>query len=256
MMNPALENTSAVNSAGLPYPVLMEKSLKDVAVDFTSKYNSTKKVLLETGKIGAKGGARYIQVMAVTVLLNLVLFFTSIALGVRYGFEWSDIKYVFLVLALAIVFVIFTSIKTYQYIIIKALEEFYPDAKPLVFKLFHLTVVKTEQTIRERDSISNEQLKSAISFGFVINEYYQGLPRLIKKGLIFLMNRIPVYPMLLELREDIKDQRTEQASIKLFVEADKYIQNYFGENTTKWLYWLIPLNVVVILTTVYFTLIR
>lgn len=87
----------------------------------------------------------------------------------------------------------------------------------------------------------------------MINSRYQKAPSFLKKGIILILNRIPFAAMLLDLQDDILNGKKVEASKKLYIKMDDFISNIlFGNNNTKWIYWLLPLNIIAVILLIKF----
>ncbi|MCH8554449.1 MAG: hypothetical protein LAT76_04770, partial [Schleiferiaceae bacterium] len=100
------------------------------------------RLLKEGGKLGLTGVKRFLFVVMLFALTNIVLF--SIALGrmLTTGFEFSKLFVVFLVFLIGVSFTIYAGYRTYQYVLISAMIVINNELSSLFMKISETIVGK------------------------------------------------------------------------------------------------------------------
>lgn len=257
LLSPEKSNPIVIQTNSLEkeqFEILSQKSFNEVSQEFLDSYNSPVKFLKESGKLGLTGVGRYAGIMAIFIVLNFVLFVYSIFHLINYGFSLDQLKYIFLVLALCIGFSIFASIKAYRFALVAALKDVYPNVRPLIFKMSELIIKQADRLFKESQNVKDERVRTAIDYARIVNDYFIKLPRLLKKALIFLLNRIPLFPMLMPLKTEILQGRSKEASILLYEDINGFLNDFFDNNNRRWIIWFLPLNLGVVIAVIMYTL--
>ena len=106
---------------------------------------------------------------------------------------------------------------------------------------------KVEKLFQGKVDLSDNQLTKALDFGKMVNSKYQKIPKFLRKGIILILNRIPFVGMIVDLKEDILKGNKVEASSKLYNKMDVFISDsIFGNNNTKLVWWLLPLNIIIL----------
>lgn len=204
------------------------------------------KLIKDAGSFGIRGVKRMATIVVVFSFTNIALFFYALASMFSNTFDASKLSYLMLVTAIGFAITFYAGYRAYQFLLVNALSAVYKSFTPLFEKLCAKIIDKAEIALSKKENLTNPELSKAIDYGHLVNEHYNSLPGLLKSGANIILNKIPFRDMLLELNRDIKEGNKEDASIKLFMKADGFINEYyFGKNNTKWVYWLLPLNIII-----------
>ncbi len=68
---------------------------------------------------------------------------------------------------------------------------------------------------------------------------------------LFFFRRLPFMDMAMEVASGIKDGDKSSAQQKLQNQVDARMNDYFKHNNTRWIMWLLPLNIVVQLVIIF-----
>ena len=206
------------------------------------------RLIKEGGKLGVNGVKRLFTVLLLFSISNTILFFYSINRLFSTGFEFSKLLVVLLVLIIGVGLTIFSAYRTYQYIVIDTLRVIYENLSSFFQRISELIIDKVESVFQGKADLSNNQLTKALDFGKMVNSKYQKLPKFLRKGIILILNRIPFVGMLIDLKEDILNGHKAEASTKLYNKMQGFIvDSIFGNNNTRWVWWLLPLNIIILL---------
>ncbi|WP_375237874.1 hypothetical protein [Aurantibacter sp.] len=129
----------------------------------------------------------------------------------------------------------------------------YENLSSFFKKISELVIDKAEGLFQGKIDLSDNQLTKALDFGKIVNSKYQKTPAFLRKGIILILNKIPFVGMLIDLKEDIVKGNKIEASTKLYSKMDGFISGtIFGNNNTKWVWWLLPLNIIILIALIKF----
>ncbi|MFV0304387.1 MAG: hypothetical protein ACK5IC_02755 [Moheibacter sp.] len=210
------------------------------------------KLLKESSKLGFNGVKKLITVIFLFSVTNLLLLFYAIYV-LRSDYSSGKLPYTLLVLIIGIAVTIFAVYKTYQYIILETLRSLYDSMTPYVEGIANSIIDKYETYSGKEVNLSENQLARTLNYGIILSEKYQKMPSLLRKSIVFLLNRIPVVGILLDLSDNMSNSTKEEASGILYSRINSYVyDSIFGNNNMKWIWWLLPLNIIIQLVLIYF----
>ncbi len=123
----------------------------------------------------------------------------------------------------------------------------YENLSSFFHKISELIIDKVEVLFQGKIDLTDNQLTKALDFGKMVNSKYPKTPKFLRKGIILILNKIPFVGMLIDLKEEILKGNKIEASNKLYNKMDGFISNsIFGNNNTKWVWWLLPVNIIII----------
>jgi len=206
-------------------------------------------LLLTKGRsLGVKGVRRFVGIILLFGAVNTFVFISALVIALMYSNEvsLSDLSFLLWVLLTGFAFTFFAGYKAYRYAIIDALSVVYSSLGPVFKNLTSSMVDKAGEKYSSSDSIDSTKLKTSADIFALLNDKFERIPRLLRKGVGFMLNRIPFVSMLDEVGGDIKAGNRNEASDKLYTNMDGFITNtIFGGNNTRYVYWLLPLNIVI-----------
>jgi hypothetical protein len=206
------------------------------------------RLIKEGGKLGANGVKRFFTVLFLFAFSNTVLFFYAVSRLFSTDFEFIKILFVLLVLIIGLGITIYSAYRTYQYVIIDTMRVIYENLSSFFHKISELIIDKVENLFQGKVDLTDNQLTKAMDFGKMVNSKYQKTPKFLRKGIIMVLNKIPFVGMLIDLKEEILQGNKVEASTKLYNKMDVFISDsIFGNNNTKWVWWLLPLNIIILI---------
>ena len=138
--------------------------------------------------------------------------------------------------------------KAYKFIILDTIRVIYENSEHLFLKLIGLVVHKLDELVKNKVDLNNANLKKAINSTQIVNEKFKKAPGLVKKGVVLILNRLPLAELATEFKEDIISGNKEEVAIKLHQKIDDFISDtIFGGNNTHWIFWLLPLNLITVI---------
>lgn len=215
--------------------------------------NNSWKLLVEGGKLGVKGVKRFFTIVLLFVFTNLILFTYAISRVYITGIDTNKVLFVLLTLGIGLGVTIYAWYQTYQFVIIETIRAVYDHLSVYFKKISDHIIDRVEPLFLGKAEVSNNQISKALDFGNLINSKFKKIPKLLRRGIIYILNQVPLVDIIIDLREDIQNGDKEEASSKLFEEINEFITDIiFGDNDTQWVWWLLPLNIAVVLVIVYF----
>ncbi|NHN25996.1 hypothetical protein FIA58_009950 [Flavobacterium jejuense] len=215
--------------------------------------NKPWRLIKEGGKLGVNGVKRFLTVLFLFALSNTILFFYAISRLLSTDFEFTKIVIILLVLLIGLGITIYSAYRTYQYVIIDTMRVIYENLSSFFQKISELIIDKVENLFQGKVNLTDNQLKNALDFGKMVNSKYQKTPKFLRKGIILILNKIPFVGMLIDLKEDISKNNKLEASTKLYNKMDRFISDsIFGNNNTRWVWWLLPFNIIILLVLIKF----
>lgn len=211
--------------------------------------SSPMRLLSEGASMGVKGMGRLALIVSLFGAVNIVLLIYSLFSLFSDGFESRDLLYLLLLVGVAVGCTAWAGYKAYTYVIINGLAAIYRTQGPLFRRICSIVVDKAEPILKSGTAVGNESLQNMVNVADLLQEKYHRAPKLLQRGIRFLLNRIPFSGMLMEIRETIVSGDREKAADLLYVKADAFItENIFAANTTRFVVWLLPLNIAAIIT--------
>lgn len=205
------------------------------------------RLIKEGGRLGVHGVKRFFTVLFLFSVSNTILFFYAISRLFSTNFEFSKLFFVFLVLIIGLGVTIYSAYRTYQFVVIDTVRVIYENLSALFKKIADLIIDKLANSWQGKVNVSDHQITKALDFGKMLNSKYQKIPRFLRKGILLILNRIPFVGMIADLKEEILSGSKVEASAKLYHKMDSFIsESIFGNNHTKWVWWLLPLNIFIL----------
>jgi hypothetical protein len=206
------------------------------------------RLIKEGGKLGVNGVKRFFTVLFLFAFSNTILFLYAVSRLFSTDFEFIKILFVLLILIIGLGITIYSAKRTYQYVIIDTMRVIYENLSSFFHKISELIIDKAENLFQGKVDLTDNQLTKAIDFGKMVNSKYQKTPIFLRKGIIMVLNKIPFWGMLIDLKEEILRGNKVEASTKLYNKMDVFISDsIFGNNNTKWVWWLLPLNIIILI---------
>lgn len=207
---------------------------------------------LTTGKYGVKGVKYFALVIILFGLGNLVTFLYSLYrfIGVEKG--TSEIMIFAGIFVVGIIFTVLACYLTYKYLMLDGIHLVYKQMEPLVRKI--CSVVMNKLGTKAVDKESETKMDKVFNTQDLIEDIYgTKVPRPVRWGIAFVIDQIPFVSLLSEVKNARKNETTEEASEYFYQKVDHYIVSMiFETNTMKWIYWLLPLNMIIQYVLIYF----
>ncbi len=220
----------------------------NVKLENKEEESNFSELIVEGGKFGISGLFKMIKTIVLFSILNIVLCYYFLKATSNFGNGW----YIILVIILGFIFTFFAAYKTYRYLLIHVFIGIYEQLEPLFKGVSTFVIDKSEDLINGKTNLKNAKNTKSIDVKEILSSNYDKVPKVFKIGMTFIINRIPFVEMLADLKEEMDEDNKEATSEQLLEKMNGFVQNsIFDNNTTKWMYWLVPLNIVVQLVFIY-----
>ena len=215
--------------------------------------NQPWKLVTQGSQYGITGVKRFFGVIFLFASANTIMFLFALVRIYYTGFEFGKLMYALLVLVIGLGIMAFTIHRLYHYVFIDALRVIYSNMSSVFRKISEYVVGKVFDAAKGKADISKSEIAKALDFGMMINEKFQKFPRIIKKGVVFLLNRIPIVGMVMKLKDELLGMTQAEASNRLYDQMNNFImESIFGNNNTQWVWWLLPANVIGLFLVIHF----
>ena len=180
------------------------------------------------------------------VVFSVYKYFTSESQAVK-------ISYLLILILTCAAFFAIAYIKSYKNSIAKAINLAYDKLNFLLKKFCNILIEKVATLFQQKkENLKSKNLKTLINVQEISTEIFTKLPKFVSKGIIILLNRIPIIDLVVEFKNDIQEGKKIEASEKLFIKIDTQIREDLLSNASKkWIYWLLPLNIIVVYTIIF-----
>ena len=146
------------------------------------------------------------------------------------------------ILLLGIIFTGLYAYKAYRYITFNFYLEISKGLAPVFKKICDITVFQVHNKIQNHEKINT----ASVNIHSIVNKF-DNLPGIAKKVILFFLNRLPFFEFVNQSLEVIKSGNNEKASELIYTKTSDFISNRTKKNTLNWLFWFIPLNIVVLI---------
>lgn len=203
-------------------------------------------MIKNAGKFGIKGGKRFLGITILFSIVNFILIVAAIITWVSAGYEMGRLWHLLIAILLGIGFTVFAGFKAYRYAISQVLYAIYLQLSPFFRKLCGKLVDKTKKKLGGGGSIDKEDVAIDMNAESLLEDDSKKASSYVKRGLNFILKRIPIVGMLIEIKDEIKLGSRDEATDALYHRLNNYVEEeIFGGLHTKWTYILLPLNIVI-----------
>ena len=217
-----------------------EKSLKIV--------NSLDKpfaLLKNAGTLGVKGASVFFTTLVTAVVLNIILLIWALIASMTDSFK-TGLTSLGLVLLAGIIFTVVLVQKAYSYVFINVLNSIYTSITSLVKKLCAAVIDKIAEELHKR-KITSSLATNSVNVYAIFNEKLEMLSPYARKGLWFIIKRIPFIKLLdHEITAVVLSGNKAEATNMLYNKTNDFINDrIFGANTTTTIWLIFVLNIAV-----------
>lgn len=217
--------------------------------EFLTKLDRPWKILKSGTELGIGGIKRFSAIVLLFVMINFLLFGFGIYKAVTSSFSWSGIGVLLLMVLLGSAFAVWARYRSYRYVFINVLAKIYENTHDYRQGMCAEAVIRTGRLFSGEEHVTDARLKAAVDWGNSAYGFYGQIPVFFQSGITQLLNRIPITAFLLGMKEDIKEGNNKLATDKLHTLVNDSVNAHFvSTNNMRWLLWLIPLNVIVMVT--------
>lgn len=200
----------------------------------------------DAAKQTAKSAGLFVGVLFIFSLINIFFLLYSFM-----GTDKAKVLYGIVTLLIGITVITFSVTTVYRYIVIDAVRVVYGYLTPF----FKTICVKTiNMAIDKGNKLTKKDIEQKLNVGSLMIEIYgKKAPKYVQKGLLFILGKIPFNTFLVNMQQELSEKKdTRRLSEILYKQLNDYMTLFFNENSMKWVFWLVLLNLLAQIVTVYY----
>lgn len=143
-------------------------------------------------------------------------------------------------LLFGVLVVIWTLRQVYQYMMMELFKTVYTSITQLIQEVSAKLVQGAEELFLQKSNLSAEQLEKALQLPQLLQTQYAQLPNFLGNIIIFLLSNLPFVDLLLDLREQIINDKTA-ATLQFQSKINQLSTRFLANNNT-----LLPIHYAVI----------
>jgi hypothetical protein len=210
------------------------------------------KFLLQGGKYGLRSVGKFISVVILFFVTNIILFLFLLYRLFAYGYTHQELGWLICIVIFGILFLLYAGYRAYYVVMIDVFNLMYSNLSPFFHQLCGCIIDHSAELYASNiGKRGGKKLEQIICFTSQLSvEFGKRIPRLIQWVFSFILNRIPVIGMLCDMKQTIESGDREKAESQLFGKVDQYIhESIFKPNNLRYIFWLLPLNILFIIVT-------
>ena len=202
------------------------------------------KLLVNSGKAGLKAVKSFAWILVLMIVSNILFISIAVYRYFQGDAAMNAIGWVFICLLIGIVCTSFAAYRGYQFLITEVMHQLYKSMRGIFEKLSDAVVEKTSVLMQKKEEIGQDEFNKEISLTAIVKEKYGKTPRLFRRGLLLLLNRVPLFPFIQKVHEDIAANRNSEATKSLHGSLDAFIEEeVFAKNSNEWMLIIYLINV-------------
>jgi len=200
----------------------------------------------DTSKFGVKGVKKFVKVFVIFFVINIiaiiVALYYKIFMPALYGF---------------LIAVLFTSLAlyiTYKSVFKLSVAHFYQYASPLFKKVSDSLVEKCMDVPVSELQTKNQAISKAVDVGKIVTETYgKKVPKAGKKAIAYMVNRIPIVPIITELKDETGNfENREEVKDLAYLKIDAYIKKEILGTKPAMVYIVLLINIVIQIVVIFY----
>lgn len=206
-------------------------------------------LLLHSGKHGVRSVSKFIGVLALFIITNLCLFLFLLYRLFAYGYSHDELAWGIAGVLIGVLFTVYAGYRAYFVVLVDTAKFVYDRSTPLFQGICTRIVGHAFELYNAKLDTGGKKLEQIIDYSSLLTEQFgKRCPRTIQRGISFLLARIPVVGMLLELKQVITDGDQERAGMMLHEKIDRYLhESLFEPTNMRFAFWLLPLNIIALI---------
>lgn len=222
----------------------MEGNIENQNNEFWEQFKKPLALLKSSGKAGVKAVKGFVGMLALMAVSNVIFLIITLYRYFGGAAPAGSISWVLISFLIGIVCMAFAAYRGYQFLIIEVMHQVYRSMRGVFEKLSETIVEKTSTLMEKKDAVNQEEFSKEVNLVLLVREKYGKSPRLFKKGMVLLLGRVPLFPFVQAVQEEIASGRKEEASKKLHGSFDAFMEEeIFGKNSNQWMMVIFVINV-------------
>ena len=200
----------------------------------------------ETFSFGIKGMKSFGKVFIIFLIVNIIAIIVSLSYKLM-----TPTLYVFII---AVLFTFLALYITYKHVFLLSISHLYQYATPVFKRIADLIVDKYMNIPISELQTQNKSISKVIDVGKIIAEIYgKKVPSFGKKAIKYMVNKIPLVPIISELKSETNNfENKEEVKDLTYLKLDAYIQkNVLATNLTS-VYIVLLINILVQICVIFY----
>lgn len=204
------------------------------------------KLILQGGAMGLVAARKVLLMIFLFFVTNTFLVLYAIYIFIVGDAVIGDLPWVLAVAGAGFICTALAAYKGYQFVLMEAIRICYRAMNGLFLQFSAFIVDKAAAIMQKQTPAGNKDLDFALNLSDMINQRFNKLPFLLRKGVQMILKRVPIVGMVYELRMEIVQGNKQQASQMLFTKMDAFIEDsLFSKNNNRWMWILFFANLLV-----------
>jgi hypothetical protein len=225
-----------------------EKDARLKLIEVSKLYSHPLKIIRATGASGVKGGKRLIAVFFIYVFSNVMLFLFTLERVMVNEFRVVNLLILLAVILILVGTTIFVTYRAYRFLITDTIRVLHQELIVVFKDVSEVIIDKVLILSKGRADLSKINYEKVVNFPNVINDHYKMLPKFLRKGIINILNIVPLTAMVMDIKDEVSNNNKVLASKKLYAKMDDYIVTSLNaKSKSKWIWWLLPFKILFVI---------
>ena len=193
----------------------------------------------DISRFGVKGVKSFVKVFSIFFVINLI----AIIVALSYKLT-TPVLYIFIV---AVLFIFLALYITYKQVFKLSIAHLYQYTSPVFKKTSDLLVDKLSDIPIPELKAENRVVSNTVDIGKIIGETYGNkVPSSGKKAIMYMINKIPVAPIIIELKAETGNfENKDEVKDLAFLKIDAYIKNEILATKPAMVYVVLLINIAI-----------
>ncbi len=208
------------------------------------------RLLREGGKRGLGSVGRLLGIMLLFGGINVLLFGYAAYRLLWLAYSHQNVGTFVVSICLGLLCLAYAGYRAYFGVVLDLAKFVYQNASPLFHTICGRIVDHASElmTNRSATAMDGKMMGKMVDVKNIMAEKYGKAPRVLQNSVSFILKRIPIAGMLFEMKDVLTPDGKEKATEMLHQRIDRYVEeSLFSQNTISWIFWLLPVNVIVLL---------
>lgn len=229
-----------------------EKDAKLKLIEVSKLYSHPLKIIKATGATGIRGGRRLLTAFILYFISSIILFLFTIERIIVNEFSAINLLYLLFITVILIGTTVFVTYKSYRFLITDTIRVLHQELTIVFKELSDIVIDKVSVLLKDKVDISKVNYAQVVNFPSIVNDHYKMLPNFLRKGIIKILNIIPLTSMVMDAKEDIIRNNKIAAGKKLYGQMDSYIvKSINSKSNSIWIWWLLPCKIILVVVFVF-----
>lgn len=218
-----------------------QTAVEEVAGNAFELLENPVKLITQGGKFGVKGVGKFFGIVILFAIVNFFLLLYGMyreAVGTLLS---NGLLYLGGMLLFGIGVTVLAGYKAYVYVRTDALRIAYEKLRPY-FPGYCRKLV--DRVADQKIDPNNPNIQHTLDIVSFFNTSFQKFPGFIRRYLVKKISKIPFVQFFRELHQQLLAGNRDVVADTIYQRTDAFLTDNFKANNTRWILWLLPLNVV------------